>query len=97
MNSLSRRYERLRQIPGELGIQSALPAPEQTSLKVSGRKRKHMELEPETRIPGLECNRALPVCTDKAKITRKRSKPDKHEHGNGRAGIKPGECYLWST
>ncbi|GKB68699.1 hypothetical protein Tco_0930111 [Tanacetum coccineum] len=25
-----------------------------------GRKRKHMELEPETRIPGLECNRALP-------------------------------------
>ncbi|GJY59658.1 hypothetical protein Tco_0459550, partial [Tanacetum coccineum] len=60
MNSLSRRYERLRQIPGELGIQSALPAPEQTPSQVSGRKRKHMELEPETRIPGLECNRALP-------------------------------------
>ncbi|GKA72350.1 uncharacterized mitochondrial protein-like protein [Tanacetum coccineum] len=30
--------------------------------------------------------------TDKSKITRKRSKPDKHEHGNGRARKKPGEC-----
>ncbi|GJY18110.1 hypothetical protein Tco_0389601 [Tanacetum coccineum] len=28
--------------------------------------------------------------TDKAKITRKRSKPDKHGHGNGRARKKPG-------
>nr|GEU55520.1 hypothetical protein [Tanacetum cinerariifolium] len=60
MNSLSRRYERLRQIPRELGIQSALPAPEQAPSQTSGRKRKHMKLEPETRIPGLECNRALP-------------------------------------
>ncbi|GJY32416.1 hypothetical protein Tco_0415911 [Tanacetum coccineum] len=60
MNSLSRRYERLRQIPRELGIQSALPTPKQTPSQVSGRKCKHMELEPETRIPGLECNRALP-------------------------------------
>ncbi|GKC13012.1 hypothetical protein Tco_1009794 [Tanacetum coccineum] len=31
-----------------------------TPSQVSGRKRKHMELDPETRIPGLECNRALP-------------------------------------
>ncbi|GJT75531.1 RNA-directed DNA polymerase, eukaryota, reverse transcriptase zinc-binding domain protein [Tanacetum coccineum] len=31
--------------------------------------------------------------TDKAKITRKRSKPDKHGHGNGRARKKPGESY----
>ncbi|GKA18341.1 hypothetical protein Tco_0698178 [Tanacetum coccineum] len=31
--------------------------------------------------------------TDKAKITRKRSKPDKHEHGNGRARKEPGESY----
>ncbi|GJT27098.1 retrovirus-related pol polyprotein from transposon TNT 1-94 [Tanacetum coccineum] len=60
MNSLSRRYERLRKIPEELGIQSALPASEQASSQTSGRKRKHIELEPETRIPGLECNRALP-------------------------------------
>ncbi|GJX43822.1 hypothetical protein Tco_0260498 [Tanacetum coccineum] len=62
MNSLSRRYERLKKIPEELGIHSALPAPapEQASSRSSGRKRKHMELEPETRIPGLECNRALP-------------------------------------
>nr|GEY90689.1 hypothetical protein [Tanacetum cinerariifolium] len=60
MNSLSRRYERLRQIPWELGIQSALSAPKQATSQTSVRKRKHMELEPETRIPGLECNRALP-------------------------------------
>nr|GEW81428.1 retrovirus-related Pol polyprotein from transposon TNT 1-94 [Tanacetum cinerariifolium] len=35
MNSLSRRYKRLRKIPGELGIQSALPAPEQASSQTS--------------------------------------------------------------
>nr|GFB58763.1 hypothetical protein [Tanacetum cinerariifolium] len=60
MNSLSRRYERLRQILREHIIQPALPAPEQAPSQTSRRKRKHMELEPETRIPGLECNRTLP-------------------------------------
>ncbi|GJR05037.1 hypothetical protein Tco_0528021 [Tanacetum coccineum] len=62
MTSLSKRYERLKKIPEELRIQSALPAPahEQTPSQTLGRKRKHIELEPETRIPGLECNRALP-------------------------------------
>ncbi|GKD63618.1 hypothetical protein Tco_1305726 [Tanacetum coccineum] len=60
MNSLGRRHERIRKIPKELGIKSALPAPEQASSKSSRKKRKHMELEPEIRIPGLECNRALP-------------------------------------
>ncbi|GKE74556.1 hypothetical protein Tco_1536597 [Tanacetum coccineum] len=63
MNSLARRYERIRQIHKELGIKSALPAPahapEQASSK-SLRNRKHMKLKPETRILGLECNRALP-------------------------------------
>ncbi|GJW28115.1 hypothetical protein Tco_0044990 [Tanacetum coccineum] len=48
MNSLSRRYERIRKIPEELGIKSALPAPapapEQASSKSSRRKRKHMNL-----------------------------------------------------
>nr|GEW79342.1 hypothetical protein [Tanacetum cinerariifolium] len=45
MNSLSRRYERIKKIPEELGIQSALPAPilEQASSKSSGRKRKHID------------------------------------------------------
>ncbi|GKG17483.1 hypothetical protein Tco_0362440 [Tanacetum coccineum] len=33
------------------------------------------------------------ICTDKAKTTRKRLKPGKHEHGNGRAHKEPGECY----
>ncbi|GKA21736.1 hypothetical protein Tco_0701725 [Tanacetum coccineum] len=56
MNSLSRRYERLKKILEELGT----PAPKQASSRSSGRKWKHMELEPETRIPRLEYNRALP-------------------------------------
>ncbi|GJW04782.1 hypothetical protein Tco_1563638 [Tanacetum coccineum] len=53
MNSLSRRYKRIKQIPDDLGIQSALPAPipEQALSKSSGRKRKHMELEPKTKVP----------------------------------------------
>ncbi|GJT30661.1 hypothetical protein Tco_0910936 [Tanacetum coccineum] len=32
-------------------------------------------------------------CTDIAKISRKRSKPDNHEHGNGIECAKAGECY----
>nr|GEX62989.1 hypothetical protein [Tanacetum cinerariifolium] len=64
MNSLSRRYKRIRTILEELGIKSTLPAPapapEQASSQSLRKKRKHMELEPETKIPGLECNRTLP-------------------------------------
>ncbi|GJR71715.1 hypothetical protein Tco_0084080 [Tanacetum coccineum] len=64
MNSLSRRYKRIRKIPKDLGVKSALPTPaytpEQASSRSSRKKRKHMELKPEIRIPGLECNRALP-------------------------------------
>ncbi|GJT22511.1 hypothetical protein Tco_0892448 [Tanacetum coccineum] len=45
----------------------------------------------------LELKKILDMCTDKAKIIRKRSKPDKHGHGNGRAHKEPGECYQWST
>nr|GEV93436.1 hypothetical protein [Tanacetum cinerariifolium] len=50
-------------IPKELRIQSALPAPvpKQVSSQTSERKRKHMKLEPEIKVPGLECNRSLPV------------------------------------
>ncbi|GKA12351.1 hypothetical protein Tco_0691897 [Tanacetum coccineum] len=61
MTSLSKRYERLKKIPEELGIQSALPAPapKQASSQTSGRKRKHMELEPEVKVTGLDCNRIL--------------------------------------
>ncbi|GKE23327.1 hypothetical protein Tco_1434839 [Tanacetum coccineum] len=55
-------YEKIRKIPEELGIKSALPAPapEQASFQSSRKKRKHMELEPEIKIHRLECNRALP-------------------------------------
>ncbi|GJW04561.1 hypothetical protein Tco_1563417 [Tanacetum coccineum] len=58
MTSLGKRYERLKKIPKELGIQSALPAPilEQAPSQSSRRKRKHMELEPEIKVHGLECD-----------------------------------------
>nr|GEY24892.1 hypothetical protein [Tanacetum cinerariifolium] len=48
MTSLGKRHERLKKIPKELGIQSALPAPvpKQAPSESSGRKRKHIELEP---------------------------------------------------
>ncbi|GJT53060.1 hypothetical protein Tco_0988114 [Tanacetum coccineum] len=62
MISLGKRYKRLRKIPEELGIQSALPALalEQALSQSSGRKRKHMELEPEIKVPGMEYNHSLP-------------------------------------
>nr|GEV25597.1 hypothetical protein [Tanacetum cinerariifolium] len=54
MTSLGKRYERLNKIPEELGIQSTLYAPvlEQDPSESSGRKRKHMELEPKIKVPG---------------------------------------------
>ncbi|GJT03007.1 hypothetical protein Tco_0824176 [Tanacetum coccineum] len=62
MNSLRKRYKRIKKIHEELRIQSALPAPipEQASSKSSGRKRKHMELELKVKVPGLDCDRSLP-------------------------------------
>ncbi|GKA63686.1 hypothetical protein Tco_0763292 [Tanacetum coccineum] len=62
MISLGKIYERLKKIPEELGIQSALPpsAPEQGSSQLSGRKRQRMELEPEIYILALEYNMSLP-------------------------------------
>ncbi|GJU42005.1 hypothetical protein Tco_1194962 [Tanacetum coccineum] len=61
MTFLGKRYERLKKIPEELGIQSALPVPvpEQAPSESSVRKRKHMELKPEIKILRLECNRSL--------------------------------------
>ncbi|GJS67112.1 hypothetical protein Tco_0681676 [Tanacetum coccineum] len=62
MISLGKRYERLKKTPKELGIQSALPTPipKQAPSQSSGRKRMHMELEPEIKVPGLDCDRNLP-------------------------------------
>ncbi|GJZ82141.1 retrovirus-related pol polyprotein from transposon TNT 1-94 [Tanacetum coccineum] len=62
MTSLGKRYERLKKIPEELGIQSTLPAPVhgQVASQSSRRKRRHIELEPEIKVPRLECNRSLP-------------------------------------
>ncbi|GJY49855.1 hypothetical protein Tco_0439811 [Tanacetum coccineum] len=61
MISLGKRYKRLKKIPKELGIQSALPAPilEQAPSQSLGRKGKHMKLEPKIKVPRLECNRSL--------------------------------------
>nr|GEY75229.1 hypothetical protein [Tanacetum cinerariifolium] len=62
MTSLGKRYERLKKIPKELRIQSALPAlvPGQVASQFSRRKRKHRKLEPDIKVPGLEFNRSLP-------------------------------------
>nr|GEU56783.1 hypothetical protein [Tanacetum cinerariifolium] len=59
-----KRYERLKKIPEELGIQSTLPAPvlEQDQSQSSGRKKKHVKLESKIKVPGLECNRSHPKC-----------------------------------
>nr|GEW02627.1 hypothetical protein [Tanacetum cinerariifolium] len=55
------KLDKLREIiPKKKNAVSALPASEQAPSQTSRRKRKHMVLELETRIPGLECNRALP-------------------------------------
>ncbi|GKF32658.1 hypothetical protein Tco_0102456 [Tanacetum coccineum] len=58
MNNDKRNFDK---IPEELGIQSPLPAPvpEQASSQTLGRKMKHIELEPEVKVPRLECNRSL--------------------------------------
>ncbi|GJS60164.1 hypothetical protein Tco_0654948 [Tanacetum coccineum] len=40
---------------------------------------------------------AAAYCTDKAKTTRKRLKPGKHEHKNGRARKKPGGSHQSQT
>ncbi|GJY98383.1 retrovirus-related pol polyprotein from transposon TNT 1-94 [Tanacetum coccineum] len=41
-------------------LESLTPVPEKDQSQFSGRKRKHMDLEPEIKVPGLECNRSLP-------------------------------------
>nr|GEX90440.1 hypothetical protein [Tanacetum cinerariifolium] len=60
MYSLSRRYERIRKSPKELGIKSALPAPDLALSKSSRKKRKHMKLEPKIKFSRLERNQAFP-------------------------------------
>ncbi|GKE63487.1 hypothetical protein Tco_1513854 [Tanacetum coccineum] len=54
MISLENRYKRLKKIPEELGIQSALPAPipEQAPSQSSRRKRKHMEWNLKSKYQG---------------------------------------------
>ncbi|GJS75370.1 hypothetical protein Tco_0725251 [Tanacetum coccineum] len=60
MDSLSKNYDILKVIPGELGISPSLPPPKQTHSLSSSKKRKALELEPKVCIAGLECNRSLP-------------------------------------
>ncbi|GJR32151.1 hypothetical protein Tco_1108383 [Tanacetum coccineum] len=59
MTSFGKKYGRMKVIPEEIGINPSLPALEQVPSLSSGRKRKAQELEPEVRVPGLECNRSL--------------------------------------
>ncbi|GKA22684.1 hypothetical protein Tco_0708646 [Tanacetum coccineum] len=57
--SLSKKYERMKEIPGKLGINTPLPLPEQVPSLSLSKKRKALELEPKVRITGFECNRSL--------------------------------------
>ncbi|GJR22469.1 hypothetical protein Tco_0970996 [Tanacetum coccineum] len=59
MASLSKKYERLKEIYGELEITPPLPLLEQNPSLPLGQKRKAIELEPVVRIAGLECDRSL--------------------------------------
>ncbi|GJT78622.1 hypothetical protein Tco_1045347 [Tanacetum coccineum] len=62
MDSLSKKYDKLKVIPSELGLNTTLLAPEQVPSLSSGIKRKALKLEPEVRkvrIAGLECNKSL--------------------------------------
>ncbi|GKB99926.1 hypothetical protein Tco_0986063, partial [Tanacetum coccineum] len=57
--SLRNEYERLKQIPGELGLNLSLLILEQDP-SLPKRKRKAMELEPKTYIAILHCRKELP-------------------------------------
>ncbi|GJX83154.1 hypothetical protein Tco_0332635 [Tanacetum coccineum] len=59
MNSLSKKFEGLKRIANSLEINKSLPLPEQDPLLPLNRKRKAMELKPETYIAGLHCNCTL--------------------------------------
>nr|GEX23222.1 hypothetical protein [Tanacetum cinerariifolium] len=54
--------KKAKKIPKELGIQYALPSPisEQAPSQTSGRKKKHMEMEPEVNVPRLEYDMSHP-------------------------------------
>ncbi|GJR54290.1 hypothetical protein Tco_1404811 [Tanacetum coccineum] len=59
MTSLSNKYERLKKIPEDLGLDESLLPPEQDPSRPK-KKRKAMELEHKTYIVGLLCNKKLP-------------------------------------
>ncbi|GJX17138.1 hypothetical protein Tco_0217970 [Tanacetum coccineum] len=56
MTSLSKKYERMKEIPNEVGLNLTLPLPEQDP-SLPKRKRKSIDLEPKTYIVGLHCNK----------------------------------------
>nr|GEW38574.1 retrovirus-related Pol polyprotein from transposon TNT 1-94 [Tanacetum cinerariifolium] len=59
MTSLSNKYEILKKILEELGLDLSLPIHKQDP-SIPRRKRKEIELEPETYIVGLHCHKELP-------------------------------------
>ncbi|GJU75318.1 hypothetical protein Tco_1272388 [Tanacetum coccineum] len=58
--TIRKKYERLKEIAKTLKIDESLPLPEKNPSLPSNKKRKAIELELETYIAGLECNRKLP-------------------------------------
>jgi hypothetical protein len=62
LKSLKERYDRLSAMPEALNIPSLLPASTTGTApsKATRRKRKHIESEPEIKVPGLDCDRSVP-------------------------------------
>ena len=63
LQSLSQRYQGLARLPQELGRQPLLTGPSQQPEKseaAQSSKKRKIEKEPEIKVPGLDCNRALP-------------------------------------
>ena len=62
LKSLKERYDRLRAMPQALNIPSLLPAStkEIAPSKSSRKKRKLIAMEPEFKVPGIDCDRSLP-------------------------------------
>nr|GEW18085.1 ribonuclease H-like domain-containing protein [Tanacetum cinerariifolium] len=55
----NKRFDQLKEISGELGINLSLPLHELDHSLSSSQKRKELELGPEIHIAGLECNHSL--------------------------------------
>ncbi|GKD47988.1 hypothetical protein Tco_1276964 [Tanacetum coccineum] len=60
INAYMEKDDQIKKADEESKMFEMTKTKEKAPSQSSGRKRKHMELEPKIRVPGLECNRSLP-------------------------------------